>query len=113
MKPFNLEEAKAGKPVVTRDGRPVRILAFDRKGDYCIVAIVSCWGSDEVIGYRESGKSATINSEYDLFMKLEKKEGWVNVYRGGSTGDLYSTEDAAKRSTLPSRIATVKVEWEE
>lgn len=29
MKPFNLEEAKAGKPVCTRDGRRVEILSFD------------------------------------------------------------------------------------
>lgn len=29
MKPFNLEEAKAGKPVCTRDGRRVEIISFD------------------------------------------------------------------------------------
>lgn len=28
MKPFNLEEALAGKPVVTRDGRDVKELFF-------------------------------------------------------------------------------------
>lgn len=29
MKPFNLEEAKAGKPVCTRDGRRVEIISFE------------------------------------------------------------------------------------
>lgn len=31
MKPFNLEEAKAGKQVVTKSGRPVRIICWDVK----------------------------------------------------------------------------------
>ena len=29
MKPFNLEEAKAGKPICTRDGRRVEIISFE------------------------------------------------------------------------------------
>ena len=29
MKPFDLEEAKAGKPVCTRDGRKVEIISFE------------------------------------------------------------------------------------
>lgn len=29
MKPFNLEEAKAGKPVTTRSGKFVELLKFD------------------------------------------------------------------------------------
>lgn len=32
LKPFDLEASKAGAPVMTRDGRPVRILAFDVEG---------------------------------------------------------------------------------
>ena len=31
FKPFNLEQAKAGKPVCTRDGRKARIGEEDRK----------------------------------------------------------------------------------
>ena len=41
MKPFNLEEAKAGKPVCTRDGLPARIICFDKRGyDNPIVALI-------------------------------------------------------------------------
>lgn len=29
MKPFDIELAKQGKPVCTRDGRPVKILCYD------------------------------------------------------------------------------------
>lgn len=39
MKPFNLEEAKAGKPVCTRDGRRAEILSFDNPNNgYPILA---------------------------------------------------------------------------
>lgn len=41
MKPFNLEEAKAGKPVCTRDGRRVEIFSFDNPNNgYPILARV-------------------------------------------------------------------------
>lgn len=41
MKPFNLEEAKAGKPVCTRDGRRVEISSFDNPNNgYPILARV-------------------------------------------------------------------------
>ncbi len=40
MKEFDLEKAKAGHPVCTRDGRETRILCFDRKGGSPIVVLV-------------------------------------------------------------------------
>jgi len=40
MKPFNLEEAKAGKPVCTRSGRKARIICFDARNDQPIVALI-------------------------------------------------------------------------
>ena len=33
MKPFNLEDAKAGKPICTRDSLPARIICFNKQGD--------------------------------------------------------------------------------
>ena len=122
MKPFNLEEAKQGKPVVTRDGRPVRILTFDKKGDYCIVTLIKyCRSNDVCVVYREDGKaSATFDSEYDLFMKAEKRVGWVNVYRGHNensrtAGAVFNTELEALQAGNDqfNYITTIKVEWEE
>ena len=120
MKPFNLEEAKAGKPVVTRDGRGVRILAFDRKGDHCIVTLIDSCRHEDVLVYRENGKaSADFDSEYDLFMKAEKKEGWINLYRDAfgiiSAGVVYRDETTAKSQigTGIETVTTIKVEWEE
>lgn len=34
MKPFNLEEAKAGKPICNRAGEDVRIICFDKRSKY-------------------------------------------------------------------------------
>lgn len=58
-KPFNLEEAMAGKPVCTRTGYPVRILCYDRKR--CEHPIVALWDSLDVYGeyvetYTKEGK---------------------------------------------------------
>ena len=42
MKPFNLEEAKVGKPVCTRNGRRVEIISFENpsNNNYPILAKV-------------------------------------------------------------------------
>ena len=49
---FNLEDAKAGMKVQTRDGRPVRLLCFDRKwtnSNFCIIGLVPDEDGDEQI----------------------------------------------------------------
>lgn len=58
LREFNLEAAKAGKPVCTRDGRNVRILGFDAKGRKPISALVeSRDGKDEeIVSYTNEGK---------------------------------------------------------
>jgi len=47
MKPFNLDEALAGEPVVTRDGRPVKIAGYneekERSGAWVSGSILDCW----------------------------------------------------------------------
>ena len=120
MKPFNLEAAKSGKPVCTRDGRKARIICFDYKGDYGvypILALISttnqCGVPDEIIAkYTEDGKYAryisTENNE-DLMMVSEKREGWTLLQKNGCTFD--SKEIAEKNCTDDYFVA--KVEWEE
>lgn len=121
MKPFDLEKAKAGKPVVTRDGRPVRIICWDRnKTDYPIVALV---GDKEVISSFTTNGSFSLGEQdpKDLFMAIEKKKGWINIYKyvagtGNRGGDVYPTKEEAikSRGILSSDyITTIQVEWEE
>lgn len=91
--PFNLDEALAGKAVVTRDGTP--IVKFYQDGDSALVNFpyrgTDGQATHEYTGmgtYHEDGKK----DHRDLFMKPEpkkKKTYWVNVY-----SDMVSNEKA-------------------
>ena len=112
LKPFSLEAAKAGKPVCTRGGRKARIIYFDAKGDYPIVALIETENGEKVVQYMIDGHCTNIISQCydDLMMLPEKKEGWVNVYKH----NLYDTESEAKRAHVKEGyIDTIKIEWEE
>lgn len=84
LKEFNLEAAKAGKPVCTRDGRKARIICFDAKCIKSIVALIYDCNKETVFQYLENGRFFVDQiDKYDLMMLLEKKEGWVNIFYGG------------------------------
>lgn len=73
-KPFDLEQAKAGKPVCTRDGHKARIICFDAKGDPCpIIALVEENGIESAYHYDKNGQNAYNKSKLDLMMLPEKK----------------------------------------
>lgn len=132
LKKFDLEAAKAGKPVCTRDGRKARIISFDRKFlfkgvSYPIIALVEDTAKEETIyGYNEKGKVIIENDtpyKDDLMMLPQKKEGWVNVYKSHERGNtisfivasIYPTKEEAKKSYVVEfdYVDTVKIEWEE
>ena len=112
LKSFDIEAAKLGKPVCTRDGRKARIICFDRNDLYPIVALIECEDGKEMIGaYSKEGQTEIYEIKgTDLMMLPEKKEGWVNVYKH----NLYDTESEAKRAHVKEGyIDTIKIEWEE
>lgn len=124
MKPFDLEAAKAGKPVCTRDGRKARILCYDLKGaKYPIVAAIETqdYIAESISAYDKNGRFVPDKeNNNDLMVLLEKKEGWINIYtNSGSveTGiNIYETEEIAKSSASNSSINyldTIKIEWKE
>ena len=114
LKPFDLEAAKAGNPVCTRDGRKARIICFDRKDVRPIIALIKSDNGDEgVYYYYADGLNLdSYPSVFDLMMLPEKKEGWVNIY---DDMVMYESEEEAKICIATERnyIATAKVEWEE
>lgn len=118
LKPFDLEAAKAGKPVCTRDGRKARIICFDAKCDKPIVALIYDYNKETVLQYLENGRFFVDQiDKYDLMMLPQKKEGWVNIYKDfeDTVCCAYLTkEDALKnRSIEYGYITTIKIEWEE
>ena len=122
LKPFDLQQAKDGKPVCTRDGRKSRIICFDVKAKKPIAALITNDDTEEVHFYYDNGRSDQYQEyRYDLMMLPEKKEGWVNVMKGAADkvyvgNDIYRTEDEAKEGTsrfTSKLIASVPIEWEE
>lgn len=122
MKPFDLELAKQGNPVCTRDGRAVRILCYDfisPENNPIIVLVKINEKQEGAIFCGLDGKGPSC--DLDLMMAPVKKEGWVNVFTNyfsgiKSTDRIYSTKAEALKFTdtqSPRYIDTVKIEWEE
>jgi len=112
MKPFNLEKALAGEPVVTRNGEPVSEVHYFETvtRQYKVFAVVT----GEVQSYTESGRyTLRVEHAFDLFMAPVKRVGWVNIYSDRSCLLIYDSEDEAKRERTSAVVATIKVEWEE
>ena len=119
MKQFNLEEylANPSRKVVTREGRPVRILCTDLDDEsYPVVAAIGNVNCDKFTsnGLYQLGRG----TKYDLFFAPEKHEGWVNVYKSGINWSLgasiWQTEEEAKKWVGAADYATtIKIEWEE
>lgn len=81
MPSFDIEKARAGARVQTRDGRPVKILTFDVKSVYCIVAIVTNPdGSEITYTFTKSGEQySSYESDIDLVMAC--KRVWLLNYQ--------------------------------
>lgn len=132
MKPFNLEAAKAGKPIYTRDGRKARILCYDLKGveEYPIVAAIEThdYLAENISVYDRNGRfDHDKENNNDLMILLEKKEGWINIYNRNTistskencyimTGvSVFKTKESAisYKDKDKEYIDTIKIEWEE
>ena len=125
MKQFSLDEylANPSRKVVTRDGKNVRIVCTDKKGnDYPVVALIEWEKVEEACDYTKDGclNDGRI-TEYDLFFAPEKHEGWINIFKSsndiaflGQSIIFKSKEDAEKSGKdCESYAATIKIEWEE
>lgn len=125
MKNFDLEKAKAGAPVCTRDGKPVRIICFDYQEygrqdadeKFPIIALVKYDEGERAFIYRESGKCILSNDyEDELMMASVKREGWVLVDKGDCIAHIYDTREEAEEDAEREMIdysAIAHIEWEE
>lgn len=111
FKPFDLEAAKAGEPVYTRDGRPARIICFDRIGNLPIIALVKNREGENVYYYYNNGRDnkEDVEKDYDLLMKPIIKTGWINIHKENG---LYKTEEDAINNRPNDDFVAVKVEFE-
>lgn len=112
LKEFNLEAAKAGKPVCTRNGRKARIICFDLNNkNFPIVAIINCDTEENAYQYDIDGICDEHDNNLNLMMSSEKKEGWIIIHKEA----IYDKETAEKiaRETTANVIRIQKIEWEE
>lgn len=85
LKEFNLEEAKAGAPIQTRDGRPAKFIAHVPEAvDDCKIVVLI----EGII------------------------HGWLNVYEDGNNTSYLTKEEADKHARV-IRIACIPIEFVE
>ena len=140
MKPFDLEKALAGAPVVTRIGEEVtQVVFFNASTTFPVRAVID----GTIYSYTTAGAylSGAYNqhvrtilsggNDLDLFMAPVKKVAYINVYRPNhdSTDStdrtqglgvvlgtkIHATKEAANAnaSGAPPRIALATLEYEE
>lgn len=111
MKPFNLEEALAGKPVVTGDGYKVIIAGYN--SEVSLNHQVIGWVDDAAKSWSTEGKYYKQDiSSYDIFMESEVKtiKGWMNIYPSNHTSKIHLSKESADAVAADDRIACVEVE---
>lgn len=72
---FDIEKAKAGAKVETREGRPVRIVCYDKKPEaYPILALVTDKDSEYPIAYKADGRYNHLPESPQDLMIVEEVE---------------------------------------
>lgn len=107
MKPFDLEAAKRGEPVCTRDGTPVQQLVHFPEG--CRVNKIAALYGGVINTYDDQGRYHGYEgsvSARDLFMAPRKRTVWVNVYPITGIGGCYDSEMAANNGAFHQRIGS-------
>ena len=121
MKKFDLEAAKKGAPVCTRDGRKARIVCFDvQDGVYQILALITYPSGEDSMFYTNQGKTDTASNDDDLMMAdipTIHHEGWVNIrynVDGRDMTDCYIYHSKEAALCYCSDVHhTVKISWED
>lgn len=124
MKPFDLEAAKRGEPIQTRDGREAKFIAHVTEAEAISRVVFLCGRS--IYSSCEDGTyyGRAQETAMDPFMapKKNKRGVWVNLYEGGSTGESWwDSEETANNYAFPplarkrigGKAHHVVIEWEE
>lgn len=120
MKPFSLEQAKAGAPLVTRDGREAVFIAHApeaRKSDRIVFRV-----GERIYTSYESGAYDSVGGpdfDLDLFMAPVKRKVWIGLQGPaepgypGFLGWVYASEAAAREAAPDVGRRFIEVEIEE
>jgi hypothetical protein len=97
-KPFDLERAKAGDPVVTVYGKPFRFAGFNPDAD----------PQERIVGWTDYGHGVWgVSSlrEIELFMAPKKRTVWVRLYMNSVMKEVYAHVAKSEASLSGSNLA--------
>ena len=80
--PFDFDKAKEGLPVKTKSGCDVRIVCWDRLGEYPIVGLVKrSEDAENVVLFNKSGiPMAALAETESLVCVVKKRKVWISIY---------------------------------
>ena len=102
MKEFNLEAAKRGEPIQTRDGQSAKFIAHVPEAQEHQRMVVFFDGAVWVVGESGNFYQNKFASNHDLFMSPKKRTVWVNIY--GTSATVYCSEQDADKRAISWRI---------
>lgn len=99
-KPFDLEKAMAGEPVVTRDGRPYKFGAYNPDAGFPIVG----WIETTPFSHKEDGRVNDLHKmPTDIFMAAKTQKVWVNLLLSKYSGSICSSLCTDEESVMKDR----------
>ena len=120
QKPFNVEEAKNGARVERRDGKPVRIICYDRVDTaYPIIALIKSHNRENCFSYDINGKLAHHEYNNEDLVIIEEVDcpkfnvgDWVFATNDGEgpwlitaiTDNYYKLQDTQENETGVAQI---------
>lgn len=119
MKTFDIKKAQKGAKLCTTEGLSARIVCWDAKGDYPIVALITLEDGEEIADFYNTDGLSANNSRDDLYILEGKDKGWINIYRNNSDkitvdGVFKTKQDAINDSQdYTNYIDTIQIKWEE
>lgn len=122
LKPFNLERALAGDPVVTKNGRKITELRFfSTKNEHPVAGFID--GSNQLQQWTVQGQryGKYSESDFDLFMAPIEKSGWIKIFTQqvgaikATTSCIYDNEADALNFSSPGAPTglVVQIKWTE
>lgn len=104
MKPFDLDAAKRGEPIVCRDGTPVKFIAYVPEAHDPEKIVVHSSMHGVSTRHPEGCRYRSTASEFDLFMAPIKRTVWVNLYPGSGSTYYHDTQEVADERAGRDRI---------
>lgn len=116
MSPFNLELAKQGKEICTREGNKARIVSYNGVNDRCIIALITLTDDDEKereypVTYYSDGKlykDPNELSDIDLMMAHNTTTSYIHIPHDMN---FFDNEEIAKKN-CPDGYIVCRVEIE-